>query len=174
MGVDMMRHMVYYRLRSTLALVYETLITLLMVNVGVDLSGAKPQDLSSHESLNDTSLKMGYVFKPRLNAWGVKQKKEGGQDDEGEGDDEAKNEEENEEAGPSQAGSSRVPQKISTNKGILLILERLAQLDKKLKDHIQECQSIAPPAPSATISDPTAAGTSSEPMPTELSIYPET
>ncbi|GKV30578.1 hypothetical protein SLEP1_g39378 [Rubroshorea leprosula] len=104
----------------------------------------------------------------------MKQKKKEGGQDEGEGDDEAKNEEENEEAGPSQGGSSQVPQKISTNKGILLILERLALLDKKLNYHIRECQSVEPPAPSATISDPTAAGTSSEPMPTEPCTYPET
>ncbi|GLT26326.1 hypothetical protein SLA2020_014040 [Shorea laevis] len=39
LGHHMMRHMVYYKGRSTLALVYGTLITLLMENAGVDLRG---------------------------------------------------------------------------------------------------------------------------------------
>ncbi|GLT28205.1 hypothetical protein SLA2020_031540 [Shorea laevis] len=107
----MMRHMVYYRGRSTLTLVYGTLITLLMENAGVDLSGMESQDLYSHELLNNSSLnKMGYVFSARTNSWEMKQKRrKEGQDDEGEGFDDEEHAKEIEEVGPSQAASSRVP-----------------------------------------------------------------
>ncbi|GLT28441.1 hypothetical protein SLA2020_033760 [Shorea laevis] len=69
----MMRHMVYFRRRTTLALVYGTLITLLMENAGVDLRGMESRDLYSHELLNDSSLKkMGYVYSGRTNSWEMK------------------------------------------------------------------------------------------------------
>ncbi|GLT28204.1 hypothetical protein SLA2020_031540 [Shorea laevis] len=111
LGHHMMRHMVYYRGRSTLTLVYGTLITLLMENAGVDLSGMESQDLYSHELLNNSSLnKMGYVFSARTNSWEMKQKRrKEGQDDEGEGFDDEEHAKEIEEVGPSQAASSRVP-----------------------------------------------------------------
>ncbi|GKV43496.1 hypothetical protein SLEP1_g50785 [Rubroshorea leprosula] len=105
-----MRHMVYYRGRSTLALAYGTLIMLLMENAGVDLSGMESRDLYRHELLNKSSLnKMGYVFNARTNSWEMKQRRRrGGQDDEGEGFDDEEHAEETEEAGPSQAASSRM------------------------------------------------------------------
>ncbi|GKV14334.1 hypothetical protein SLEP1_g25230 [Rubroshorea leprosula] len=85
LGHHIMRQMVYYKGRSTLALVYGTLITLLMENAGVDLRGIESRDLHSQELLNESSLnKMGYVFSARTNSWEMNQKRRRrGQDDEG-------------------------------------------------------------------------------------------
>ncbi|GLT37777.1 hypothetical protein SLA2020_120760 [Shorea laevis] len=109
-----------------------------MENADVDLFGIESQDLYNHKLLNDSSLnKMGYVS---TNSLEMKQKKrKGGQDDEGEGFDDEEHAEETEEASPSRDTSSRVPQRKSINKGILLILERLAQIESKLDDHIRNC-----------------------------------
>ncbi|GKV09924.1 hypothetical protein SLEP1_g21357 [Rubroshorea leprosula] len=132
LGHHIMRQMMYYRGRSTLALVYGTLITLLMENAGVDLRGMESRDLHSHELLNESSLsKMGYVFSARTNSWEMKQKRRrGGQDDEGEGFDDEEHAEETEEAA-------------------------------KLDDHIRDCQMAAPIGPRGTRGDPSTAGTSS-------------
>ncbi|GLT48445.1 hypothetical protein SLA2020_220700 [Shorea laevis] len=163
LGHHIMRHMVYYRGRSTLALAYGTLITLLMENVGVDLRGMESRDLYRHELLNESSLnKMGYVFNARTNSWEMKQRRRrGGQDDEGEGFDDEEHAEETEEAGPSQAASSRVPQRLTTQRGMQLILERLTRIESKLDDHIRECQMAAPIGLRGTRGDPSTAGTSS-------------
>ncbi|GLT45564.1 hypothetical protein SLA2020_193870 [Shorea laevis] len=163
LGHHMIRHMVYYRGRSTLTLVYGTLITLFMENAGVDLSGMESRDLYSHKLLNDNSLnKMGYVFSARTNSWEMKQiKRRGGQDDEGEGFDDEEHVEETQEAGPSQAASSRVPQRLTTQKGMQLILERLARIESKLDDHIRKCEMAVPIGPWGTRGDPSIASTSS-------------
>ncbi|GLT25872.1 hypothetical protein SLA2020_009740 [Shorea laevis] len=92
----------------------------------------------------------------------MKQKrKRRGQVEEGEGFEEEENAEDIEEGSPSQPASYRVLQKISTNRGIQLILERLAYMDKKLDEHIQECQMVAPSHPQVRMGDPSTAGTSS-------------
>ncbi|GLT79155.1 hypothetical protein SLA2020_506540 [Shorea laevis] len=138
LGHHMMRHMVYFRRRTTLALVYGTLITLLMENAGVDLRGMESRDLYSHELLNDSSLKkMGYVYNGRTNSWEMKQKRtRGGQDEEGEGFEEEENPDDIEKGGPSQPASYEVPQNITTKRGIQLILEKLTNMERKLDEHI--------------------------------------
>ncbi|GLT41402.1 hypothetical protein SLA2020_154680 [Shorea laevis] len=168
--------MVYYRGRSTLALAYGTLITLLMEIAGVDLCGMESRDLYRHELLNESSLnKMGYVFNARTNLWEMKQRRRrGGQDDEGEGFDDEEHAEETEEAGPSQATSSRVPQRLTTQRGMQLILERLAQIESKLDDHIRKCQMVAPIGLRRTRGDPSTAGTSSGQQSIDPFSHPDT
>ncbi|GKV13840.1 hypothetical protein SLEP1_g24812 [Rubroshorea leprosula] len=83
-----------------------------------------------------------------------------GQDDEGEGFDDEEHAEETEDAGPSQATSSRVPQRLTTQRGMQLILERLARIESKLDDHIHDYQMAAPIGPRATRGDSSTAGTS--------------
>ncbi|GLT49871.1 hypothetical protein SLA2020_233980 [Shorea laevis] len=171
----MMRCMVYFRKRTTLALVYETLITLLMENAGVDLRGTKSRDLYSHELLNDTSLnKMGYVYSARTNSWDMKQKRrKGGQDEKGEGFEKEENPEDIEEGGPSELASYEVPQNITTRRGIQLILEKLARMERKLDEHIQECRMLAPSRPQAGMGDPSTGGPSSSQQPTDSFSHPE-
>ncbi|GKV48517.1 hypothetical protein SLEP1_g55326 [Rubroshorea leprosula] len=78
----------------------------------------------------------------------TKQKRRrGGQDDEGKGFDDEEHAEETEEAGPLQAVSSQVPQRLTTQKGMQLILKRLARIESKLDDHINNCQMAAPIGP---------------------------
>ncbi|GLT29729.1 hypothetical protein SLA2020_045750 [Shorea laevis] len=148
LGHHIMRHMVYYR---------------------------KSRDLYRHELLNENSLnKMGYVFNARTNLWEMKQRRRrGGQDDEGEGFDDEEHAEETEEAGPSQAASSRVPQRLTTQRGMQLILERLARIESKLDDHIRECQMAAPIGLRGTRGDPSTAGTSSGQQPTDPFSHPD-
>ncbi|GLT76921.1 hypothetical protein SLA2020_485540 [Shorea laevis] len=145
-----------------------------MKNASVDLRGMESQDLYSLKLLNDSSLnKMGYVFSARTNSWEMKQKRRRrGQDDEGEGFDDEEHVEETKEAGPSQAASSRVSRRLSTNKGIQLILERLARIESKLDDHIRDCQMVAPLGTRGTMGDPSTIGTSFGWQPTYLSSHP--
>ncbi|GKV43045.1 hypothetical protein SLEP1_g50386 [Rubroshorea leprosula] len=117
---------------------------------------------------------MGYVFSARTNSWEMKQKRRrGGQDDEGEGFDDEEHAKETEEAGPSQATSSRVPQRLTTQRGMQLILERLARIEAKLDDHICNCQMAAPIGPRGTRGDPSTVGTSSKQQPTDPFSNPE-
>ncbi|GKV21626.1 hypothetical protein SLEP1_g31587 [Rubroshorea leprosula] len=96
----------------------------------------------------------------------MKQKRRRGrQDDEGEGFDDEEHAEKTEEVGPSQATSSRVPQRLTTQRGMQLILERLAQIESKLDDHIRDCQMAAPIGPRGTRGDPSIVGTSSGQQP---------
>ncbi|GLT27286.1 hypothetical protein SLA2020_022950 [Shorea laevis] len=159
----------------TLALVYGMLITLLMENVGVDLHGMESRDLYNHEFLNDTSLnKMGYVYSARMNSWDMKQKRRRGrQDEEGEGFEEEENLEDIEEGGPSQLASYEVPQNISTKRGIQLILEKLAHMERKLDEHIQECQMAAPSHHQVGMRDPSIGGPSSSQQPIDPISHPK-
>ncbi|GKV39777.1 hypothetical protein SLEP1_g47495 [Rubroshorea leprosula] len=133
------------------------------------------RDLYSHELLNESSLnKMGYVFNARTNSWEMKQRRRrGGQDNEGEGFDDEEHAEETEEAGPSQAASSRVPQRLSTQRGMQLILERLTRIESKLDDNIHECQMAAPIGLRGRRGDPSTAGTSSEQQPPDPFSHPD-
>ncbi|GKV11463.1 hypothetical protein SLEP1_g22722 [Rubroshorea leprosula] len=92
----------------------------------------------------------------------MKQKRRrGGQDEEGQGFKEKENLEDIEEGGPSQPASYEVPQNISTKRGIQFILEKLAHMERKLDEHIQECQMAAPSHPQARMRDLSTGGPSS-------------